>query len=97
MGVVNQCGRRKERARETVVKELGVSQPEVQCYRKVTGMGVGVVERVAGGKTGKIAWSQIVKALGNQANKTGLEFASNGELIEGLSRKVTQSLLFLER
>lgn len=92
------CGHRKEKACETVAKELDVSQPEVQCPRKVTGMGVGVAGRVAGDdETGKVAWSQIVKAPGNQDKEAGLEFRDNGKLIEGLSRKVTQSSLFLGR
>lgn len=62
--MANQSGHKKETERETVAKELGVSQPEVQCHRKVTGMGDRAAGRVAD-DTGEVAWNQIVKVSGN--------------------------------
>ena len=52
---------------------------------------------MAGDETGEAAWSQVVKAPVNQTKEAGLELADNGELMEGLSRKVTRSALYSGR
>lgn len=87
---------RKEHVKQ-LPQDLACLNQRFNVTGKVTGMGVGIMGRVVGDETWKVAWSQIVKALGNPSKEAGLKVTDNGELIEGLSGKVTQSALTLGR